>query len=158
MLRLLIILPALAIGLVMPAGAQQTISEQDSRQTAQNFVDAFNRGLQTKDAAALGALYTEDAILITPEGPISGRAEIEKRHAAGFKVFTQTEPSKLDQFKVIGNGVRIKSGTWAGTVQGPNGPLQIRGYWATTDVNDGGTWKIRMEVDNTIPARSSEKK
>jgi ketosteroid isomerase-like protein len=106
----------------------------------------------------LGALYTEDAILITPEGPISGRAEIEKRHAEGFKVFTQTEPSKLDQVKVIGSGVRIKSGTWAGTAKGPSGPLQIKGYWATTDVSDGVTWKIRMEVDNTSPARSSEKK
>ena len=153
MLRLMI-MPMLAIGLGMPAAAQQT-TEQDVRQAAQSFVDAFNRALQERDAAALAALYTEDAVLITPQGPISGRAAIKKWHADGLKVYTQAQPSKLDQVNVISNGVRIKTGSWTGTVQGPNGPMALRGYWATTDVLEGGTWKIRMEVDNITPTPPS---
>jgi len=149
MLRSLMIMPMLTIALAMPAAAQQ-ISEQDARRAAESFVETFLKAAQKKDAAGLAALYTEDALLITPDGPISGRAAIEKWHAEGFKVFTQ-EAAKLDQVEVIGDGVRWRTGTWAGTFQGPHGSLQVKGYWATTDVLRGNTWKIRMEVDNMTP-------
>jgi uncharacterized protein (TIGR02246 family) len=39
------------------------------------FMEAFERG----DAASVAALYTEDAVVLPPDGPmISGRAEIEE--------------------------------------------------------------------------------
>lgn len=153
----LLISSALAIGLAMPVLAQQTSSEQDTRQAAESFVDAFNSAVRKKDAAGLAALYTEDAFIVTPEGTISGRSAIEKSSAENFKVFT--ESAKLERVVVIGNGMRVRSGSWAGTLQVPNGPIQLKGYWATTDVLDGGTWKIRMETYNvTPPPPSSESK
>jgi pimeloyl-ACP methyl ester carboxylesterase len=41
------------------------------------FDEAFNNG----DAAALAALYTEDAVQVTPQGPVFGREAIEKLFA-----------------------------------------------------------------------------
>jgi uncharacterized protein (TIGR02246 family) len=157
MRRLTMIVPAIAIGLAIQVLAQQTNAAQDARQAAESFVDAFNSAVQKKDAAALAALYTEDAFIVTPEGTISGRAAIEKSSAENFKVLT--ESAKLERVVVIGNGMRVRSGSWAGTLQVPNGPIQLKGYWATTDVLDGGTWKIRMETYNvTPPPPSSESK
>ena len=158
MLRLMTMISAVAIALAMPVRAQQAPTEQEARQAAESFVDGFNKAVQKKDAAGVAALFTEDALMVTPDGTISGRAAIEKWRADGFKVFTQ-EPSKLDRVVMIGPGVRVRSGSWAGTVQDANGPMQMKGYWTTTDVLDGGTWKIRMETFNmTPPPPSSESK
>ena len=153
----MIFVSAMAIGLAMPLLAQQTSSEQETRQAAESFVDAFNKAGQKKDAAELAALYTEDAFIVAPEGTISGRAAIQKYNEEGFKVFT--ESAELDRVETIGKGIRVRSGSWAGTFQAPTGPIQLKGHWATTDLLYHGEWKIRMETWNvTPPAPSTEAK
>jgi ketosteroid isomerase-like protein len=92
MLRLFMIMPVLAIGLAMPVAAQQT-SDQDARQAGESVVEAHNKATQARDPAEVAALFTEDAILLTPDGPLFGRAAIEKFFAEGFKVFTSRIPS-----------------------------------------------------------------
>src|SRR6266446_10018070 len=148
MFRSLVIVTALAIPLAMPAAAQQ-LTEQEAQQAAQGIVHAFNKAAQNHDAAGLAALYTEDAILVTPFGPQFGRAAIQKHasEAEGSPDWSP-DPAKLVQVKVIGNDVILRTGSWSGTLRGPNGPTQLSGYWATTDVREGGTWKIRMETYN----------
>ena len=49
--------------------------------------EAFNNN----DAAALAAFFTEDAVQVTPEGPIYGREAIEKQFA---DLFTQIHVSE----------------------------------------------------------------
>jgi uncharacterized protein (TIGR02246 family) len=44
-------------------------------------VEAFENG----DAAALAALYTDDTVEVTNEGPIYGRDAIEKHYTDVFK-------------------------------------------------------------------------
>jgi ketosteroid isomerase-like protein len=95
MTRFFMIVPALAVGLAASAAAQQ-VSEQDARQAGQNVLDAWNKTMQQKDAAAHAALFTEDAVQVTPQGLVSGRVAIESRAAEGFKSFT-SDPSKLEQ-------------------------------------------------------------
>ena len=50
---------------------------------SRKYDEAFNNG----DAAAVAALFTEDAVLVTDTGPIYGREAIEKYHADQFKQF-----------------------------------------------------------------------
>ena len=138
---------ALALGSAIPVAAQQT-SSPDARQAAESVVLAHNKAMQAKDAAGVAALYAEDVIFITPDGPLLGRAAVEKAAAALLKVLTP-DPAKLDQVVMIGDAVRLRTGTWSGVIQSPNGPLHVKGNWTTTDVRDGNTWKIRMETDNT---------
>jgi uncharacterized protein (TIGR02246 family) len=155
MLRSFTIIPIMAIGLAMPAAAQH-VSDQDARQAGESVVEAHNKASQAKDAAGVAALYSADVAYITPDGPIIGRAAVQKQYAEDFKSFTM-EPAKLDRVIMIGDTVRLRTGTWSGVFQSPNGPVHVKGYWTTTDVRDGDTWKIRMETDNlTMPPATLE--
>ena len=107
--------------------------------------------MQARDAAGIAALFSEDAILLTTDGPLVGRAAIENRLTGLFKVIITKPPSKLDQVKMIGDALRLRTGSWSVVVQSPNGPMPLKGYWSTTDVRDGNSWKIRMETDVTVP-------
>jgi uncharacterized protein (TIGR02246 family) len=65
---------------------QPTPSEQERQQLAA-FVKKFDEAKNTNDAAAMAALFTEDAIIVTDTGPIYGREAIEKYHEEAFKQF-----------------------------------------------------------------------
>jgi ketosteroid isomerase-like protein len=95
MTRFLVIVPVLAMGLAASAAAQQ-VSEQDAQQAGRSVLDAWNKTFQQKDAAGHAALFTEDAIRVTPHGLISGRAAIESEAAAGFKDYTPI-PARLSR-------------------------------------------------------------
>ena len=150
MLRVFTIVPIVAIGLAMPAAAQH-VSDQDARQAGEAVVQAFNKASQAKDAAGLAALYSEDATYITPDGPLFGRAAIQKLYEEELKSATP-EPAKLDRVIMLGDTVRSRTGSWSAIFHSPNGPVPVKGYWTTTDVRDGNTWKIRVETYNmTMP-------
>jgi uncharacterized protein (TIGR02246 family) len=157
MLRVFTIVPIVAIGLAMPAAAQH-VSDQDARQAGESVVQAFNKASQAKDAAGLGALYSEDAALITPDGPVFGRAAIQKLYEEDWKSVTE-EPAKLDRVIMLGDTVRSRTGSWSGVFHSPDGPVHVKGYWTTTDVRHGDTWKIRVETYNmtTPPAAEAAK-
>jgi uncharacterized protein (TIGR02246 family) len=158
MLRLLKVGPVLATSLIVLTAAGP-LSENEVRQAGEGIVQNYNKAGRAKDAAALAAVYTEDAILVMPEGPLVGRAAIENYFRNAFKVFT-LEVAQLDRVSTIADGqVMLRVGSFTGTVQGANGISPVKGYWATTDVQEGGTWKIRLEEDNmTTLAAGSERK
>ena len=45
---------------------------------------ALDEAYNKNDAAAVAALFTEDALLVEPDGIFSGRQDIEKRYADTF--------------------------------------------------------------------------
>jgi ketosteroid isomerase-like protein len=81
-LHLIIALAGSAIGLTLPAFAQQkdTVNPkiaQQIRALASKYDAAFNRD----DAAAVATLYTEDVVFKTPNGTFNGRQAIEELFA-----------------------------------------------------------------------------
>ena len=85
-IRLLLALVGLAISFALLAFAQQkdTVDPQITEllnALGKKTDEAFNNG----DAAALAALYTEDAVLVNETGPIYGREAIEKYYARLFQ-------------------------------------------------------------------------
>jgi uncharacterized protein (TIGR02246 family) len=100
--RSLAVVTAFMISLSAPAVAEQ-ISDQEARQAGENIVQAYNKAGQAKDPAGLAAVYAKNAILVMPEGPLVGRAAIEKYFTDAFKVFT-LEAAKLDHVRTIANG------------------------------------------------------
>jgi ketosteroid isomerase-like protein len=145
MLRSLMIVPALVIGLTVPATAQQ-ISEREAQQVVEKEVAGFDSALRSKDVAKSAAVFTEDAVRVTPDGPVVGRSAIEKDLTEAFKVYNH-DGSKVNQVKVI-NGMIFANGSWGGKIQGPSGLSQIKGFWSNTWVLDGGIWKMRMDAFN----------
>jgi hypothetical protein len=83
---------------------------------------------------------------VTPDGLVYGRAAIENDLVEMFRVMTDVA-IKVDQVKVS-NGAILESSSWAATFNGPTGPVPIKGFWGTTEVPDGGTWKPRLDTFN----------
>jgi ketosteroid isomerase-like protein len=117
-IRLVVALVGLAIGFTAPAFAQQkdTVDPQIAQQIRAlsiRYDEAFNKN----DAAAMAALYTEDAVEVTDTGPIYGREAIEKYFADVFKqVHVSNHLGKGDQYfpHIIGPGNEIwANGEWS---------------------------------------------
>jgi ketosteroid isomerase-like protein len=154
-IRLLLAFVGLAIGLAAPTFSQQkdTAASQIDEQIVKKLDVAFNNG----DAAAVAALFTEDAVWVTPQGPVVGREAIEKQFNGMFQQgHYSNHVNKDDQgsphmIGTAGNEV-WRTGEWSSTLQGKNGdPIQLKGFWGAVNVRDGDTWKIQMLTFNVTP-------
>jgi len=152
-MRLLGALVGSAISFAWPIFAQQkepTLTEQD-RQQLVALHKKWDEAENNNDAAALAALFTEDAVFVTPEGMVLGRQAMEKQHADVFEQWHPTNHiSTVDQVNAIGSDV-WKVGECSCILQSPDGPLPIKGYFASITVREGDAWKIRMLAYNMAP-------
>ena len=147
-----------AIGFALPTFAQQTNTPDP--QLREKLVAAIKKhtdALDKNDAAAVAANFTEDGILITPGGPISGREAIEKHYAddfkQGFHSSNNIATPDEDSPHIIGTAGNEMwaTGRWSATIQGKDwGPIPATGYWSV--IREGDDWKIRMLAFNVTPA------
>src|SRR6202162_5021425 len=158
-MHLLFTLVGLAISFAVPAFAQQkdTVASQIDERIVKKFAEAFNNG----DAAAVAALYTEDAVQVTPQGPVFGREAIEKLFTGVFQQghysnhLNKDDQGSPHMIGTAGNEV-WRTGEWSSTVQGKSGdPMKLEGYWSAINVRDGDTWKIQMLTFNVTPPPAS---
>jgi ketosteroid isomerase-like protein len=104
--------------------------------------DAYNN----KDAEAASALFTEDAVLVTPDGMVFGRQAIKERYADTFQHWPITDFLRRRErlrLNAIDNAV-WSVGEWSGSLQNQTGPVIVWGYWSTIYVREGDAWKMRM--------------
>jgi hypothetical protein len=77
-IRSVVALIGLAISFALPTFAQET--KTPDPQLREKLIAAIKKhtdALDKNDAAAVAANFTEDGILVTPDGPIFGREAIE---------------------------------------------------------------------------------
>jgi uncharacterized protein (TIGR02246 family) len=173
-IRLLLALAGLAISFAAPIFAQQKdtvdprIAQQrdllaDSKALSDfgEFSQKRDEAYSNNDAAALAALFTEDALLVAPGGMFSGRQEIEKRYEDTFKRSPSTlfSDPRDHLLRAIDNAV-WSAGEWSSTLQSETGTVFVRGYWSAIYVRDSGTWKIRLLTlsERPRPAAPAETK
>ena len=98
--RLLFALVGLAISFALPTFAQRTnTSDQQLREQLVPLDKKIADAWKNNDAAALAALFTKDAVLVTNTGPIYGPDAIEKMYADLFKqVHFSNHIAKPDQY------------------------------------------------------------
>ena len=156
--RLLGALSGLAISFALPTYAQQKdAADPQTTQKILAIIKALVEGYNNHDAAAIAALYTRDAVLVTDSGPIIGRQAIQKWNTDLYQWWhPKNHIDKVDgnAFHLIGTaGNELwATGEWSETGQGKNGePISIKGYWATIYVREGDDWKIRMGIWNAAP-------
>jgi ketosteroid isomerase-like protein len=148
----------LAISFALPTYAQQ--KDAADPQTTQKILalgKAHAEAHMNNDPAANAALFTRDAVFVTPEGPIIGRLAIQKWHADLYQWY---HPKKRIK-EIDGNTPHLIGtagnelwaiGEWTETGQGKNGePIPIKGYWSDIYVREGDDWKIRVELWNVTP-------
>jgi uncharacterized protein (TIGR02246 family) len=132
-----------------PQAAEQLVGFYDSA-LRMTYDKAFNE----KDAAALASLFTEDALLVAPEGLFSGREAIEKRYADLFQRSHFTNFfGRRSQLNAIGNEL-CGVGEWWSLLQTERGPLQVGGHWLEIYARKGNAWKIRVSIFNVTPSQS----
>ena len=112
-------------------------------------------GFVNSDAAALAALYTDDAVHVMFNGsPIYGREAIQKHFEDDFKKLDLGKYlSKLEEYSphVIGTAGNELWGTgeFDQTIQIENGnPLRIKGHLLLILVRDGDALKIKVDTIN----------
>jgi uncharacterized protein (TIGR02246 family) len=155
--RLLGALVGLAISLALPTFAQQkeTVDPKVIEQL-NAIAKKFDEAVNNNDAAAVAALFTEDAIFVTDTGALYGPQAIEKQFAEWFKGahhsnhMTKADPNSP---RIVGTADKIASnGEWSETDEPPNGkPFQVKGYWLSIDNREGDAWKIWMVCSNVTP-------
>ena len=159
--RLLGALVGLAISFALPTFAQQKetvdlgVAQQRDILGDPKVDDEFGvlvtkreEAFTNKDAAAVAALFTEDAVLVAPDGVFSGREAIQKRYEDTFQRWSFTlfsDPREWQPFplKAIDNAV-WSVGQWWGTLQSQAGPVFVTGYSSAIYVLEGDDWKIRL--------------
>jgi uncharacterized protein (TIGR02246 family) len=158
-IRLLLALVGLAISFAFPIFAQQkaaTLSEQD-RQQLGALHKKWSEAENNNDAAALAALFTEDAAFVTDKGPVSGREAIKQWFADDFREWRHSNHIH----KLNSNSARIidtagnvtLNGEFSVTVKGKTGgPIPVTGYWSEVDTREGNDWKILMHTFSITPA------
>jgi uncharacterized protein (TIGR02246 family) len=165
-MRSLLALVSLAISFAVPAFAQekdsaspQIVNQRDLLGVAK-ALDEFgeldlkiDEAFHKNDAHAVATLFTEDAVLVAPDGVFAGRQVIEKRYADIFQRWPiVTFSAERHQLNAIDNAVWSVGGWWS-TRQGETGPKFEGGYWSAIYVRDGNAWKIRMLsiIEHPIP-------
>jgi ketosteroid isomerase-like protein len=154
-IRLQTALVVLAISLTLPTFAQQTnVPDPQLRQMLDASIKKCDEAFNTNDAAALAALYTDDAVIVTDHGPIYGREALEKHFADLFNaIHISNHIGKADQYSphIIGTASNDMwaNGEWRATLQGHGtGPLDVQGYWSAIKVREGDVLKTRMATWN----------
>jgi uncharacterized protein (TIGR02246 family) len=144
-IRLAVALVGLAISFALPTFAQQKDTvDPEVRQQIEAVRMKFDEAFKKHDAAALAALFTQDAVLVwegySGGAAASGQQAIEKRWAIEL-ASSPTSVSKLVQVRAIGNDICTIE-EYSTSSMGHNG------YVVTIYVRDADTWKISMAYAN----------
>jgi uncharacterized protein (TIGR02246 family) len=140
MWRIAIIAGSLCFGAV-PVLAQDkaTIERLNDTWTA-----AFNKG----DAAAVAAMYTEDAYVLPPGGEIvKGRAAIEAFWRQAAQQFGDAKLTTVDLLTLGGEAAREIGTVTLRTKSQP--PQQIVGKYAVLWRKSGADWKLATDIWNS---------
>jgi uncharacterized protein (TIGR02246 family) len=156
--RFLLALVGSAISLALPIDAQQKdVADAETTQKILATCKADEEAHNNHDAAAAAALYTRDAVFLTPEGVIIGRQAIQKWYTGLWQSWHSTNYIT----KAHVNGVHLIGTTgnelWAtgessDTGQSETGePIPVKNHWLCIYVREGDDWKIRACAWNTTP-------
>ncbi|MEX1185354.1 MAG: SgcJ/EcaC family oxidoreductase [Gemmatimonadaceae bacterium] len=119
--------------------------------------DAWLAAAARDDAAAVAAMYTDDAIFVATEAPAArGRAAIQQALAESFPISTI---DTVDSREVVVSGdVAYDYGEFRQTVTPPNGAAQtVRGHYVVTlRRQPDGSWKLSKHVSTTPPAAAAQ--
>ena len=143
------VLALVVVGMYVAVLAQK--SDPEIQKVVDQYLSGFNKG----DAKALTALYTSDALRITPDGRfLTGRAAIEKSYVEAF-----AGPYKGTMLRLQAGTTRALTADVAlieGTYEVTGGSTPVKGRYLNTLVRQAGAWKLASVVtvpEGTTPAK-----
>jgi ketosteroid isomerase-like protein len=155
--HLVFTLVGLAIGFAVPAFAQEKAATPAVPnpfqpipagpalvQQLEAINEKFDEASNKHDAAAVAALYTANAILVTPLGIFSDRNAIEKYFTDVFQRYNPSDQLTKTSYVYAFGGDLCAIGGWTVTV---NGSQRGGGYLVKVYTPVRDTWKIRAAVE-----------
>ena len=134
--------------LTMPLHAQSTDpANSPLAAVGKQYVEAFNR----KDAAAVAALFAEDAVRVNAQGITRGREAIQKGTKEGLDAGGHDLSLRYLEAHTDGNtGWSVAEANFQ--VRGKDGAdTPVRVLATSVWVQSGGVWKIRAQSLVTAP-------
>ena len=153
-IRLVGALVGLAISFALPTFAQEkeTVDPQLIQKLYDTLSKEWNEARNNHDAAAIAALYTENAIDVNDSGLLYGRQAIEKFYAdnsKGWQPKNHTSTIDPHSVRMLGPDNLTRSGVWSETGKGKNGEdVPVKGYFSEIDTRQGDAWKICVLTGN----------
>jgi uncharacterized protein (TIGR02246 family) len=140
-MRIQVIVSAICLCLSAPAMAQDKATIQSLND---KFAQAFNAG----DAAAVAALYTEDALILPPGGEMmKGKSAIQAFWKGATEQLGNGKLTTVD-VKPLGNGAVREIGTFSFRTKGAQ-PQDITGKYVVVWEKVGSDWKLATDIWNT---------
>ncbi len=129
--------------------------QQSANPEYQKVMDAFTAAYNKGDAAAIGAIYAEEALRVAPDGTVlSGRAAVQQNYGASLAGPMKGASIKLTatESRQLTPDIHVVVGTWELT-GGQPGP--VSGKYINTLVRKDGKWRIvgNMAMRPAPPAR-----
>jgi uncharacterized protein (TIGR02246 family) len=141
---------------VVPASAQQTVSDQEVLNARQALTEKFAAAVAKKDVgAAVAELYTADAVLqsLCPESEFAfGREAYAKRLEGALKTGFRDYSAKVKEAHLVGSDRAWTTGSYTFTVNDKDGkPEQARGNWVDMLRREGNAWKVSFQAYARTP-------
>ena len=119
--------------------------------------EAWMAAAARDDAAAVGAMYTDDAVFVSSEAPPAiGRAAIQEALAQVFPI------SAIDHITsrevAVSGDIAYDYGEYQQTITPPGGaPQAVRGHYVVIlRRQSDGSWKLAKHLDVSPPASSAQ--
>jgi ketosteroid isomerase-like protein len=143
---------AALLGAVMTTGCSTTDGPvrhdvAADRQAIAEASRAFSAAYLAGDTATLGALYTEDAVLMPPNRNIEGNADI-RAYFAPSGTRTQVGHLLVSDRLLIEGDLAIDMGTWSSTTQreGEEARTSSERYLVVWQRQEDGSWKMAWDA------------
>lgn len=127
-----------------PATAQEAARAIEAANA--RFVQAFDRG----DAAALGAMYTENAFVLPPEAKmVEGRKAIESFWDGAMRHGARNLTLRSLRVDELGDAAAREIGRFTLDMPARGGGLaRVEGKYVVVWVKDGGDWRLETDIWN----------
>jgi uncharacterized protein (TIGR02246 family) len=138
-------LPLLCTALLLFPAA---VLAQDAKAGVTAGSQAWEAGWNAGDAAAIAALYAEDAVIMPPGSEmVKGREAIQAFWQAAIEA-APGETSTLETLEVHSHGdMAVEIGTYANT--GPGGEHVDHGKYVAVWMKIDGSWKLVRDIFNS---------
>ena len=137
----------------------QVASHDNTAAVKRAIEEVWNRVIEADkrgDAAAVAAVYAEDAMIIDPSAPtVTGRANIEKFYKNGLATTKVLDVTRIQSgFETSGN-LAVETGTYTQRVQETGkSPAEARARYTVVFENVNGRWLVSRDVATPLPAEA----
>jgi len=139
-MRMSYILCFLMILFSAPAAAAD--ADQNLKQEVEKIYAAYADNFNQQNSAGIAALYATAGMAVNATGLHTDIAQI---YDGVFKAGFNHNEITVQQIWPLGTDVLLAMGEYHITGKNPSGaPLDVKGIWTSTDVREGGSWKIKM--------------